>query len=292
MPPRDPSLPEGTDHIIDTNIDLGDTGGGSGGGGSASGRSGGTGGGSTTGGSSGSGGGSAFQFDKDGGGGNRASGIAGAVKDQLSTLTSQAGERARGLADDGKTQATTFLQTIAQVVADAAGSVEDRLGSQYAGFGQRASSSINSLASSLDERSVDDLIDDARSFVQRSPAVAIGVAALVGFAVARVVRSSVAELSGGQSDDSDRGPGSTGGMAASGGTGGGTSSRGTSSGGTGSGGTGSGGAGMSRGGASGGLDATSGGFGEQGLGTAGGMGGSGASTGPGSSGGTGNAPTV
>jgi hypothetical protein len=288
MPPRDPSLPEGTDHIIDTNIDLGDTGGGSGGGsgGSGAGSAGfggagstgaSTGGGSASGGGTASGGsgGSAFQFDKDGGGaggsgggGSRTSGLAGQVRDQISTLKSQAGDRARSFADDGKGQATTFLQNVAQIVADAAGSVEERLGSQYSGIGHRASTSINSLASTLDERSVDDLLDDARAFVQRSPAVAIGAAALIGFAVARVLRSGISEYnSAGQTGETG---GATGGVAmgAAGTTGSGAS------------------------GASGGLEAPSGGFGEQGIGTAGTMGGSGVSTGAGSSGGTGNAPTI
>jgi ElaB/YqjD/DUF883 family membrane-anchored ribosome-binding protein len=317
MAPRDPSLPEGTDHIIDTNIDLGDTGGGSGGGagglgggsgglgggtgggagglgGGSGGAAGGLGGGSSAAGGAGaaggtgtggSGGGSAFQFDKGASGGSssggssngsRTSGIAGQVREQISTLKSQAGDRARSFADDGKSQATSLLQTVAQIVADAAGSVEERLGSQYSGMGHRASSSINSLASTLDERSVDDLIEDARTFVQRSPAAAIGVAAVLGFAIARVVRSSVSEYN----NETGAGGGASG---ATGGTGGGTGLGAT-------GGTG-GGSGFGAG-ASGGLDATSGGFGEQGVGTAGSIGGSGVSTGPGSSGGTGNAPTI
>ena len=225
MPPRDPSLPEGTDHIIDTNIDIDGGPAGSGGGSGSAGGSGGTTG-SSTGGSTGSGGSSAFQFDKNGSGssggiGKAADGIAGQVREQISKLTDQAGERARGFADDGKKQATDFLQTVAQIVSDAAGSVESRLGSQYAGFGNRASDSINSLASSLDERSVDDLIDDARSFVKRSPVIAVGVAAVVGFAIARVVRSSIAEFSssgneGGSSGNGATGGGSTGGSATGG----------------------------------------------------------------------------
>ena len=255
MPPRDPNLPEGTDHIIDTNIDVGDTGGGSGpsgggtGGGSrpsgggtggtggtsnssastgattatggASGSSG-TGGSTTTGGTGGSTSGSAFQFDKAGDSGSAKGGvgkvaetITGQVKEQISTLTSQAGDKARTFADDGKRQTTDFLQTIAKVVADAAGSVEERLGGQYAGVGRKASDSINSLASSLDERSVDDLIEDARSFVTRSPAIAIGIAAVVGFAIARVARSSIAEFTSGDQDST----GTTGGTTAGGGTG-------------------------------------------------------------------------
>lgn len=246
MPPRTPGLPEGTDHIIDTNIDLGDTGGGGGGGGGTSGTGGGaTGGGAggttagsgKSGSSSGTGGdGSAFQFDQDGsGGGSGRSGVSkaaesvmGQVKDQISTLTSQAGDRARGLADDGKSRATGLLQSIADVVADAAGSVEERLGGQYAGVGNRASDSIRSLASSLDERSVDDLIEDARSFVKRSPAVAIGIAAIVGFAVARVVRSSVSELtSGGDRDGGVGGSNATGGSGGGSGGGGNSGSTGT-----------------------------------------------------------------
>ena len=278
MPPRDPSLPEGTDHIIDTNIDIGpDTGApGLGGGGSTAGSGGaatGSSGSSTTGtsgggtqsggGSTSGGGGSAFKFDKtDGGNSNsKASGIMGQVKDQISNFTSQAGDKAKGLADDGKGRATDFLQTIAKIIADASGSVEERLGGQYAGFGNKASESIQSLASTLDERSVDDLLGDARAFFQRSPVLAIGVAAVVGFAVARVARATLTEYSGTSStNDGNSAGGNAGGGGATGGTGG--------------------------------LNATSGAFGETGVGTAGNVGGSGASMGAGSTGGTGNAPTI
>ena len=249
MPPRKSSLPEGTDHIIDTNIDLGDT---SGGGGAGTG--GGAGGATSSGGSS-SGGSPAFKFDKEGSGGNGSSGITGQVREQIASLKSQAGDRARTVADDGKRQATDLLKTVADIVADAAGSVEERLGDQYAGVGRRASDSIRSFASTLDDRSVDDLVEDARAFVQRSPAVAVGLAAVVGFAVARVVRSSIAEMRGnGGGEGSSGNTGSTSG--------------------------------------SGGLNATSGAYGESGAGTAGNVGDSGTSTGPESTGGTGNAPTV
>jgi len=286
MPPRDPSLPEGTDHIIDTNIDLGDNGtgggvGGAGSGGAGGGGSGGTGGatgagaGAATGASGGSAG-SAFQFDKqgDGSSGSGGSGITGQIREQFNTLKSQAGDRARGLADDGKRQTTDFLQTVARIVEDAAGSVEERLGGQYAGFGRRASESISSLASTLDERSVDDLIENARTFVQRSPAVAIGIAAVVGFAVARVARSSISEVRGqSQTGGSDGGAGGTdvtpaGGAGSTSGMGGGTA------------------------GASGGLNATGGAFGEGGAGTAGNVGGTGtSSSGAGSTGAGSSAPT-
>ena len=246
MPPRDPSLPEGTDHIIDTNIDLGDSGssgGGSGGTGASGGGSGGdtgrsgggAGGTSASGGNTGassgsttgsSGGGSssspAFKFDQKDGGGSDSGGFAGQVKEQISKLTDQAGERARGFADDGKRQATDFLKTIADIVGDAASSVEEKLGGQYAGVGHRASDSIQSLAGRLDQRSVDDLMQDARSFVQKSPAIAVGIAAVVGFAVARVLRSSISEWSNSAEDtggSGSSGGGNSGGNAATGSSG-------------------------------------------------------------------------
>lgn len=188
MPSRQNGLPEGTDHIIDTNIELGEGDGA---------KTGGTGGGKTAATTKATGDdakGSAFQFDKDGGATKSVSGIAGQVREQLSTLTGQAGDKAREYADDGKSRATGLLQNLAEILADASGSVEDKLGGQYAGVGRKASDSIRSLASTIDERSIDDIVADARAFVQRSPAVAIGIAALLGFAVARVVRSGIDEF--------------------------------------------------------------------------------------------------
>lgn len=277
MPPRDPPLPEGADPLIDTNSDGGGpagtaTGGGASGGGST--ETGTTTMTDTTSGSTGDS--SAFQFNEgrssatDAGDaaagktgvGKAADTIVSQLKEQVSTLRSTAGDRARSYAVDGKQQATGLLNSLAEIIQDATGSVEQRLGSQYAGFGARAADSVSSLAHTLDERDIDDLIDDARAFVRRSPAVAIGVAALVGFVVARIVRSGVSELTGEQ--DGAGGAGTTGGS--------GPTTSGTANAAMGSGGGG----------------ATGGGFGEQGLGTAGTPGGAGTGAGNGTGS---NAPT-
>lgn len=232
MPPRDPSLPEGTDKIIDTNqIDNGGGTGGGGGGstgssgtGSTSGTTGGTtsgtAGGTTAKTTGGSDTGSAFTFEKSGSGTSKAADtIVNQLKDQVGTLKTTGVDRARTMADDGKRQATDFLTTIAGIIQEAAGSVEERLGSQYSGFGNRAADSVNSLASTLNDRSVDDLFDDARAFVRKSPAVAVGIAAVVGFAVARVVRSSIEEARGG-ADTGTTGTGTGTGSSSTSGTGG------------------------------------------------------------------------
>jgi len=213
MPPRDPSLPEGTDKIIDTNAigtGSGAAGGGSGGSGKAAG------GGTTSGkaadakGGTGSGS-SAFTFEKSGGTSKAADTIVNQLKEQVSSVRGTATDRARTMADDGKRQASDFLQTVAEIIQDAAGSVEKKLGSQYSGYGSRAADGVNSLASKLNERSVDDLIDAARDFVRRSPAAAIGIAAVVGFAVARVVRAGIDDARGATSDTGGTGSNGNGG---------------------------------------------------------------------------------
>lgn len=202
-----------------------------------------------------------------GGSGGKSSGVSKAadtivsqLKDQVSSLRSTAGDRARTYAVDGKRQATDLLGKLADVIQDASSSVETRLGSQYSGFGTRAVDQVNSLARTLDEREIDDLLDDARAFVRRSPAVALGAAALVGFAVARVVRAGVEDLTHANS----------GGTGATGATGAMSTTTTTTTTTTGDATMGSAGLGA---GATGGLGATSGGFGEQGVGTAGTMGG-------------------
>jgi ElaB/YqjD/DUF883 family membrane-anchored ribosome-binding protein len=135
--------------------------------------------------------------------------IVNQLKDQVGTLKSTGVDRARTMADDGKRQATDFLHTVAEIIQDAASSVEDKLGSQYSGYGTRAADGVNSLASKLNDRSVDDLIGDARDFVRKSPAAAIGIAAVVGFAVARVVRVGIDDARGGSSTGSGTSGGST-----------------------------------------------------------------------------------
>ena len=44
--------------------------------------------------------------------------------------------------------------------------------------------------SKLDEKSVDDLVEDGREFVRKSPGKALGIAAIVGFMLSRLFRGS------------------------------------------------------------------------------------------------------
>ena len=209
MPSRDTELPEGTDHIINGAMETGAGTGASTGSTPAGGTTtGGTMTGSTTTGSTGGGassgfiGGSTAGIDDTGGtasgggdttgsGGGTREKMKGQMREQIQSLKGQATDKAREYADQGKERATTALDNFSEVVQDAARSVDERLGSEYGQYAHRAANAVTQLAEGLRGKSVDDLLEDSRSLIRKSPGVAIGAAALVGFALARVVKAGM-----------------------------------------------------------------------------------------------------
>ncbi|WP_394652561.1 hypothetical protein [uncultured Sphingomonas sp.] len=113
------------------------------------------------------------------------------VKDEAGKLTGQAGEKLRALADDGKARATGALDELAKTIEDTAATIDEKVGPQFGGYARSASGAVTSFADTLRNKEIDDLLDDARDFVRKSPGVAIGAAAAVGFVLARLVQSGI-----------------------------------------------------------------------------------------------------
>lgn len=113
------------------------------------------------------------------------------VREEAGKFAGQAGDKARAIADTGKERATGALDEFSTLMRDAAGSVDERLGEQYGQYARSAANQISSLAESIRGKQVDDLLDDAREFVRKSPAVAVGLAAGVGFVVVRLLKSGL-----------------------------------------------------------------------------------------------------
>lgn len=193
MPSRKSELPEGTDHIIngametgtadtgDLGADLGGTGGADAGGafiGSAAADD--------TGGTSGGG---RAMIEQDG---ERAgNGVVDQLKSQATNLRGQAGTRVRDFAEGGKARATGALDELSKVVSDAAESIDERLGGEYGEYARRASDAVAGFADNLRQKNVEDLYDDVRSAVRKSPGVAVGIAAVVGFTLVRLVKAGL-----------------------------------------------------------------------------------------------------
>jgi len=205
-------LPEGTDHIINGAMDTSGAGAGTGGDAAGgSGASGGlsdgsalvaTGGGDDTGGTAGSGG---------GGGGASGGGVTEQIRSQAYALRDQGVDRAREFATGGKTRATDALEELSRVFADTADTIDERLGRDYGEYARKASDAVSGFADTIRNKEVDDIYQDVSSAVRKSPGIALGVAAVVGFALARVVKAGLSEgPNGGGTGTGTTGTGTTG----------------------------------------------------------------------------------
>ncbi|MBV9750861.1 MAG: hypothetical protein JO157_18800 [Acetobacteraceae bacterium] len=124
-----------------------------------------------------------------------ASSSATGVREQLSEgatkLQGQAGDKVREFADMGKERAAGALDQLATMLTDAAGQVDAKLGAQYGGYARNAAETVQGFSQQIRGQDFDQLVGQAREIVRKSPAVAIGAAAAVGFVLARLVQSGV-----------------------------------------------------------------------------------------------------
>ncbi len=120
-----------------------------------------------------------------------AAGAKQTLKDEASKLSAKATDKARGLVDEGKARATSALDEFSKLMDDAAGTVDEKLGEQYGQYARSAAQAISGFSDGLRGKEVEDLLADVREFVRKSPAIAIGTAAALGFVLARVVKAGV-----------------------------------------------------------------------------------------------------
>ena len=111
-------------------------------------------------------------------------------------LRDQAAEKARFFADAGKTRATEALGQVTQMLNDAAEQVDEKLGAQYGQYARNAAEQVQTLQTRIGDTSIDDLLDTTREFVRKSPGVAIGAAATIGFVAARLLTAGLEQRGG------------------------------------------------------------------------------------------------
>lgn len=118
-------------------------------------------------------------------------------------LSAQAGDKARGLVSQGLERSAEALANVGKLVGDTAVGLEERLGPEYGDYARRAAAAIENTANSIAAKDPDELIEDTREFVRRSPGVAIAGAAIVGFALARLIKSGL-DSSRDEDDEDER----------------------------------------------------------------------------------------
>ena len=126
------------------------------------------------------------------GSGSAEGGLADRIRSSRDRLSSQAGDKARGLVSQGLERTSEALANVAKMVGDTASGIDERLGADYGDYARRAAGSIENVANTIAEKDADELIEDTRNFVRNSPGIALAGAAVVGFVMARLLKSGLA----------------------------------------------------------------------------------------------------
>lgn len=140
-------------------------------------------------------------------GGGAGQGLRERMRSGSEKLSGQAAGKARDLVGQGLDRGGEALANVSRLVGDTATGLDERLGQEYGNYARRAAEAIESTAQSLRTKDPDELIEDTRNFVRKSPGVALAGAAILGFALARLVKTGFDAAREGGGDGESRGGG-------------------------------------------------------------------------------------
>ncbi|HKH33220.1 MAG TPA: hypothetical protein VKA80_03495 [Beijerinckiaceae bacterium] len=115
--------------------------------------------------------------------------VADAAQEKARGLAAAAEEKARQLVDEKKRQTAEQVESVAQVAESVAEQVERAL-PPAGGYVRGVADGIRRVSSALQDRSVDDLMDEARRFAQQRPGAVLAGALIAGFGLARFLKAS------------------------------------------------------------------------------------------------------
>ncbi len=110
-------------------------------------------------------------------------------KFDTAAIKEQASDKLRSAATTTKDKAVDAAGSLSKIVDDAATKIDENFGAQYGDYARTAAKSIDEFAAKVDAKDVDQIADDTREFVKKRPAIAIGAAAAIGFAIIRLFKS-------------------------------------------------------------------------------------------------------
>lgn len=124
--------------------------------------------------------------------GGKASDILVDVTGEVADITDKAGDAARSAAATGKGYAADAVHGIAKAAREMADRLAqgkpDGESGKTADFARRAADGMESFSARLREKDMAEITEEARDAVRRNPAVAVGAAAVIGFALARFLK--------------------------------------------------------------------------------------------------------
>lgn len=117
--------------------------------------------------------------------------VGNVAKQAQDNVAKQAQDKAYAFVGQGKERAAGALEQVTKALNDAAAQVDEKVGEQYGQYARTAAGSVQQFAEQIRAKDPEELVDDARRLVRRSPGVAIGAAAALGFVVARLASAGI-----------------------------------------------------------------------------------------------------
>ena len=118
----------------------------------------------------------------------RAKGYRAQAKTQGTERAGDAKVKARGLANEGKAATSQAIAGLGDYVNENAAYVDEKLGARYGDYARTASRKLNDTAGALEAKDIDELVEEGREFVRRSPGMALGIAAVAGYMISGLFR--------------------------------------------------------------------------------------------------------
>ena len=107
----------------------------------------------------------------------------------LQAVAAKPAQAIQSLVGEGKSQVSSTLNGVAEAVRDVAAKLETNGAGPLAKYVHEAADAVAGWSDMVERKSADELLDDTRTLVRTSPALAVGLAVAGGFAVARIVRA-------------------------------------------------------------------------------------------------------
>lgn len=107
--------------------------------------------------------------------------------EEVKVMGDQARKRAGEVANQGKMRASDGLSALGRAVSDTAAVIDERLGAKYGDYARSAARSMQETAARIEAKEFGEIGEDVLEFVRKSPGTAIGVAAVTGFFLARLL---------------------------------------------------------------------------------------------------------
>ncbi|CDO36406.1 MULTISPECIES: hypothetical protein [Novosphingobium] len=120
----------------------------------------------------------------------KANDYAAEAREKASAYAADAKVKAADLANEGKARTSQAMVGLSKMIDENVHLIDEKVGPKYGDYARTASKSMQDAATKLDEKSLDDLGEDAKEFVRTSPGLAVGMAVAAGFLFGRMFKKS------------------------------------------------------------------------------------------------------